>query len=248
MRRIAPQVAASIGVALLVVAAPAETRGQDGFLFSRPVGQVTVKAGPHLPRAHGLLFDDLRTRLTLERGDFRAPALAADLAILAGNRLDVVLGVGWAESDAGSEFRELIGDDGEPILQTTRLRTMPVTVTARYHPLPRGRTVGTLAWLPTTTMPYVGGGAGITWYRLQQEGEFVDYRDNAIFESVWESRGRGQTVHAVAGVDHWFTPRVGLNVEGRYTRGSAPLTGDFRELDRMDLTGFQATVGLSYRW
>jgi hypothetical protein len=234
---------------LLVAAAPAQ--GQDGFLFRSPQAQLTLKAGPLLPRAHGPLFDDFTTQLTLERKDFRAPALSADFVVMLGNRFDLAVGAGWAESDARSEYRDFIGSDDLPIVQTTSLRTTPVTLTLRFQPLARGRSVGTLAWLPATLTPYVGGGVGITWYELVQQGEFIDFRDDGIFEAYWQSKGKGRTMHALAGVDRWFTPRVGLNLEARYTRGSAALSGDFydpRAQDRLDLTAVQATVGLSYRW
>jgi hypothetical protein len=49
-------------------------------------------------------------------------------------------------------------------------------------------------------------------------------------------------------VDHWITSRIGANLEGRYTWGSAGLEGSYRTYDRLDLTGFQVGLGVSFRW
>ncbi|HSJ07771.1 MAG TPA: hypothetical protein VK936_13790 [Longimicrobiales bacterium] len=244
--------------ALLFGAGPAHA--QDGFLFKRPSAQLTLKGGPLIPRAHSELFDFMVDTLTLERSDFRTPWIGADFAILVGPRLDVALGVAFAETESRSEFRYWEGVDGLPIEQTTRLRTVPVTVTARYHLLDRGREVSSLAWIPNRVTPYLAGGAGLTWYRLLQEGEFVgqpvgdDPLERDIFVSRLQSRGYGLTGHAGAGLDYWFSPRVGLNTELRYMVGSAPVGGDYRgrtpseRWDDIDLSGFQAAVGLTFRW
>jgi hypothetical protein len=235
-------------VAPLVALPGAELHGQDGFLFRAPSAQLTLRAGPLVPRAQGDLFDEMTGELTLERRDFHAPMLGAELALLLGPRFDLAVGLSRAESRATSEYREFIGDDGLPIVQTTRLRTMPLTVTARVHAVPRGRAASQLAWLPARVTPYAGAGAGMTWYRLSQEGEFVLRSTGDIFLQQYESSDNGMTVHGLAGLDYWVTPRAGLNLEGRYTRGSAPVGGSYQRFDSMDLSGLQAAIGVSIRW
>ncbi|HSJ23554.1 MAG TPA: hypothetical protein VK929_02645 [Longimicrobiales bacterium] len=237
-----------VAAAVALAGAPALLHAQDGFLFSRPEAQLTVRAGPSLPQARSDLFDEITTELTLERSDFRAPMLGAELALLLGTNFDLALGVGWAESSSRSEYRDFEGDDGLPIEQRTRLRIAPVTATARYLPLDRGRTMSNLAWLPARVTPYIGGGVGMTWYRLRQEGEFVDRQTYDIFLEEYESTAHNFTVHAVAGGDWWVTPRIGLNVEARHTRGSAPVQGSYSRFESMDLSGTQAFIGVSWRW
>jgi hypothetical protein len=228
-------------------AAPA-LQAQDGFLFRQPQGQLTLRAGPMVPRARSDIFDFLTTELTLERGDFLAPAFSAELALLAHPNFDIGVSLGFATSSSRSEYADFVGDDGLPIAQTTWLRTTPVTASLRVLPLARGRALSDLAWLPARTAPYLGGGGGVTWYRLRQEGEFIRVDTNEIVMDEYASSGRGLTAHALAGVDHWITSRIGANLEGRYTWGSAGLEGSFRTYDRLDLTGFQVGLGLSFRW
>jgi hypothetical protein len=227
---------------------PAGAAAQDGFLFRSPAVGLTLRAGPSLYTARSDVFDSMRRDLTLDRGDFRAPAGALELSFMPGDRVDIVIGAGYSRSRASSEFRDWVGSDDLPIEQVTRLETVPMTASLRYHLVPKGRSIGTMAWLPRSTTPYVGAGAGVAYYRLEQDGEFVDFADNRIFGSTLESSGSALVVHGMAGVDHWITPRFGLNAEVRYTRGSADPQDGFRTFDRIDVGGVQATIGISARW
>jgi hypothetical protein len=234
-------------LALVAPAAAQPLFAQDGFLFSRPSVQFTVRAGPVLHTARSDLFDFITSELTLERSDFRAPALAGEFAVAVHPRLDLSLGVGWSSTERSSESAHWYGTDDLPIVQQTTLRVTPVSLSARFYPWTRGTTVSNLAWLPVRTTPYVGAGADMTWYRFGMEGEFV-HEDLSITNQNYQSSGRATTLHARVGLDHWFSPRVGLNLEGRYTHGSASPTDDFRTYDSLDLGGVQAGIGLSVRW
>lgn len=237
--------------ASLFAAPPGAVHAQDGFMFGQPKGKVTLRAGPVLHRAGGDLFDFFQSELTLDRGDFRAPALSGDFSFVAHPRLDLAVGAGWSNVERRSEFRDFVEEvDGQdvPIEQTTALRVIPATVSVRFYPLSRGEAISEFAWIPARTTPYAGGGAGLTWYRLQQYGDFVSQDDFSIFTDSWESSGRTTTAHVFAGVDHWFTPRAGLNFEGRYTFGSADPENDFASWDTIDLSGLQLGIGLALRW
>lgn len=230
---------------------PCAVHAQDGFMFGQPQGQLTLRAGPMMHRAGGDLFGFFQSELTLDRGDFRAPALSGDFSVVVHPRIDLGLGVGWSRVERRSEFRDFVEEvNGQdmPIEQTTALRVVPVTASARFYPLSRGQSISELAWIPARTTPYVGGGAGLTWYRLRQYGDFVSQDDFSIFTDDWESSGRARTAHLFAGVDHWFSPRAGLNFEGRYTFGSAEPGNDFRSWDSIDLSGLQVGIGLALRW
>lgn len=235
---------------------PAVAAAQDGFLFSKPVVQATFRAGPVIHRAQSDVFDLMTSELTLDRGDFRAPAIQGDLAFTIHDRVDLVVGASWSKTESNSESRNWVGSDDLPIEQTTRFSNTGLTLSGRFYPLERGERVSDLAWVPARTQPYVGAGGGLGWYRLQQVGEFVEEtgpQEGAIFEDEFTSSGSGFTAHVLAGTTHWLTGRVGVNVEGRYTWGSAELGGDWSSgpggrWEDIDLSGFQAGVGLSVRW
>jgi hypothetical protein len=239
------------------LAVPSVAAAQSDFLFRPPVVALGVRVGPMLYSANSDIFDFVTDSLTLERSDFRAPAVGAELILMPTSRLDVVFGVMRSVTEAKSEFvnwYEEVEQDGQliekPIEQVTRLSTVPVTATLRYLLVPRGRRISQLAWLPRSTVPYVGAGGGVTWYRFEQEGDFVDIEDeeHTIFSDILETSGWHNTFHALAGVDYWLSSRIGLNAEARYTRGSAEPNKSFSVYDSLDLGGFQATLGLSFRW
>ena len=251
---------------MLFPAEPTAVQAQDGFMFGQPKAQLTLRAGPVLYKAGGDLFDFFQSELTLDRSDFRAPAIGGDIAIVVHPRLDVALGAAWSQSESRSASFDssCIGTEYEctyvdtetdlPIEQTTTFRVIPVIASVRFYPLSRGRRISELAWVPARLTPYVGGGGGVGWYRLLQSGEFVakeimDGEEVAlIFPADLESSGRAAVGQLFAGVDHWFTPRAGLNVEARYTFGSATPGYDFVGWDSIDLSGLQLGVGLAVRW
>lgn len=230
---------------------PGALHAQDGFMLGQPKAQLTLRAGPMLHRAGGDLLGFFQSELTLDRGDFRAPAVAAEFSAVVHPRLDLTLGAAWSSVEKGSEFREFVeevGGEDVPIEQTTALRVIPVTVSMKFYPMTRGRSISELAWIPARTTPYVGGGAGLAWYRLRQYGDFVSQEDFSIFTDDWQSSGRAGIGHLFAGLDHWFTTRAGLNIEGRYTFGSAKPSDDFSGWNSIDLSGLQVGVGLALRW
>jgi hypothetical protein len=240
-----------IVAASLVPALPDAVHAQDGFMLGQPEAQVNLRAGPMLHRAGGDLFRFFESELTLERSDFRAPAIAGEFAMVVHPRIDLMLGASWSKAETTSEFREYVEEvDGEdvPIRQTTSLRVLPVTASLRFYPLSRGQSVSELAWIPARTTPYLGGGGGFAWYSLRQYGDFVSQSDLSIFSDDWESGSRATVGHLFAGVDHWLTPRLGLNLEGRYNFGSAKPENDFLGWESIDLSGMQVGIGLALRW
>jgi hypothetical protein len=76
----------------------------------------------------------------------------------------------------------------------------------------------------------------------------VDFENLDIFPDVFESSGWTPTAHVLAGADFSLTPRLALNAEGRYGWAKADMGPDFVGFDKIDLAGFQATLGLSVRF
>jgi hypothetical protein len=112
--------------------ASAPPSGSPDFYFERPLGAVGVRGSWVFSRAGSDIFSFLTSRLTLDKGDFRAPAFAADLAIALTPRVDVVGGFEVARSSSTSEYRDFVDNNRQPIEQTTSLRTVNLTGTLRY--------------------------------------------------------------------------------------------------------------------
>lgn len=243
-------------LALTLAAIPIHTQAQEGFLFGPPGGSLSVRMGHARPSTDGELFESLREFLTIGPNDFASELFAADLLIRARDRLDVGLSLAWSKGRAESIDKEFFKDldaNGDTIFieQTTTLRRMPLMVSARFYPLSRGESVGSYAWIPSRLSPFIGAGAGAMLYKLVQSGEFVERAPSpptyAIFRDEYETDGAGYVAHVAAGLDYWLSPRVGLTGEGRYVWASATPESSFR-FSKIDLSGFQATAGLSFRF
>ena len=125
---------------------------------------------------------------------------------------------------------------------------MPLTASLKWYVVPRGESVARLAWIPSRFVPYLGAGAGVSWYRFKQEGDFIDFATMNVFPDTYESTGNALLVQAFGGLDVTLSPHMALTTELRYAYGRAPLEEDFVGFDKLDLSRLTATAGLSFRF
>ena len=221
---------------------------QDGYLFRQPQVTLGLRVGGALPNAGSDIFDFLTSELTIDRGDFAAISVGGDVGIRLAPQIDLLVSGSVARSSTQSEFREWTDNNDLPIEQETKFTRVPVAASIKYYFAPRGRSLSKFAWVPERFLPYFGVGAGVMWYKLEQAGDFVDFESLAVFPDQFESSGTAPMVHALAGAEWWFTPRVGLTVDGRYALAKADLDVDYSEWGSINLSGFQLTTGLALRF
>ena len=154
-------------------------------------------------------------------------------------------GVVVAKRPPVSEYRDFVDNDRLPIVQQTRLSETNLAGSVRFALTPRGREVSRLAWIPSTVTPYVGAGGGMLFYRLEQEGDFVDFLDFSIFPGQFESHGWTPSAQVFGGVDVRMWRRLFLSLEARYLWADADLGFDYIGFDPIDLTGFRISSGVS---
>ena len=161
------------------------------FLLKRPIGSVGVpgQLGLRAGRQRPVRF--LHEQLTIDKADFRGPAVAIDVARAVTPRLDAVFGLEYGSTSMRSEDRHLVDNDFLPIEQTTALRTFHLIGEVRYAFVPRGYAVSRLAWVPRGMVLYAGAGAGAVWHEFEQSGDFVDYVDQSVFNDTFRSAGVG---------------------------------------------------------
>jgi len=223
-------------------------QGGEGFLFRAPKVSLAFSLGYSIPNAQSDIFDFVEKQLTFEKSDLHRGYIGGESAIRLVDRLDLVIGVGHAESSLPSEFRQWVGADDLPIEQETLFSTTPVTVSARFYLNDRGRQVGRFAWIPKRLAPFIGGGGGIIWYKFEQVGDFVDFETLDIFFDRFVSKGMAGQAHAFAGMDISLNKSVFLTAELRYSWGRGELGRDFVDFGQMDLAGRQFTVGVGARF
>ncbi len=227
--------------------------GGSGFLFGAPRAAFTLKGGFNQPRAASgnggqSLWDLTREQFTVGNSDLAGVSITAELAVRANERFDVTFAFGYALTEPHSEYRDWVGDDDLPIEQVTSFSTKPMTIGFKAYLRDRGRSVGSLAWIPRTWNPYVGVAGGVVSYRFEQYGEFIDYETYDIFEDNLLSEGRAPTIHLIGGMDFSINRHLLLVGEARYGLASAPLDSDFVGFSDLDLAGFQVTGGITLRF
>ena len=247
MRR--PIVLAAVSILLVVGSTPIPTAAQDGYFFRPPQGTLAFRVGGSVPNASSDIFQFFTRELELNKRDFAAISIGAELGVRVLPQLDIVFTGSFAQSSTPSEFRHWTDTNDLPIEQVTDLRTIPVTAGLKYYLSSRGRSLSRFAWVPTKFAPYVGAAAGVVWYDLEQEGDFVDFETLEVFPAHLSSDGAAPVVQALAGADWWIVPRFGLNLDARYSFGSAKLGNDFSDVvDKINLSGFQLMTGLTVRF
>ena len=219
-----------------------------GYLLKDPRVRLTVRGGFDGATARGDLFSFVTEQLTLEKRDFSGGLFGVDAAVRLTPRMDVVLAASFTKAAEQSEFRDFVDTEDNEIEQTTTLSRSPFTLGLRAYLLPRGRSVGSLAWIPARFSPYLGVGGGAMLYEFRQVGDFVDYETFDIFYDDLVSRGWTPTAHAALGFDYSLSAPVALNFEAKYGYARAPLEEDFVGFDRIDLSGVSTTLGLSFRF
>ncbi len=248
-RRAGGAVAAALvagGMLALAPAARAQSGG-EGFLFQRPGGAFVVRAGYDQAFANSDVFSFVRNELTLRRSDFGGLSIDGELTAHLSPRADIVFGLAWSGSRAGSEYRNFVDNNNLPIEQTTTFERVPLTVGLRYYLRPPGEAIGHLAWVPSRVAPYVGAGVGAMWYEFRQSGDFINMTNMNVFADTYKSSDWTFTAHVNAGADVSLGPRLFFTTEARYTWARAPMGADFTGYQRIDLSGLAVTFGLGYR-
>jgi hypothetical protein len=128
-------------------------RRSPDFLFGRPDGSIAVRGSWIFNRGGSDWYDFVTDRLTLESGDFNAPAVTFELGFLVTPRLDIVAGVDISSASSTSEYRDFVDNNRLPITQSTQLRGTTITGGVKYALIPRGREVGNVAWVPSPVIP-----------------------------------------------------------------------------------------------
>ncbi len=247
-RAFAPVLAVAAFLLLGALRAHAQTGAGDGFLFRVPTVRLGVSAGFAQPRGQSDIYDFLTGELTLGRKDFASATFGTSATVRVAPRVDVGVSATFSGRAVPSESRDFTGEDDLPILQTTMLDRLGLMATGRLSLVSPGRAIGRYAWIPTAIVPFIGAGAGAIWYRLRQEGEFVDRETLDIFQDQFESKGWSVGATGFGGADISLSPRFGFSIEGRYLWSRAPMNGDFGTFNKIDLSGYDASIGLFVRF
>jgi hypothetical protein len=234
--------------AITAIALPshAQTAG-DGFLFHAPAGSWTFRGGLAYATANSDVFAFVTDQLTIDRFDFASATVGTSLALRVSQRNDIVIDVGYSNVTHASEFRDWVDQNDQPIEQSTSLRRIPITLGHRHYITSRGRAIGQFAWIPARRALYIGVGGGMMEYKFRQVGDFIDFTTLNVAHDEFVSQAWTAAAHAAAGLDITLGSLTMLTAEARYTWAKAPLSSDFKDFNKIDLSGMSVTAGLTFR-
>lgn len=243
-----PSVLPPVLLLAILAGAPSVASGQaEDYRLGEPSVTAGLHAGWGLVRGGSDLFDFTREALTVGARDLDGISLRGEVGVRLHERLDLAVGVGWSGGEVRSESRDWVDQDELPIEQTTWFNRVPVTLGGKLYLSERGRRISRFAWIPAPQAFYVGAGGGLTWYRFRQRGAFVNTETLDVFDDDFTTDGWGPSGYVAGGMDLSLGPRSFLTAEGRYSRGSAEVGYDFDGFDRIDLGGWQFSLGISVR-
>ena len=193
------------------------------------------------------IYDFVTDILAIDKSDFNTGSFAAELGYNVHPRLDIIGTLDLNNMNHASDYRDWQDNRGLPIQQTTELKQMNLTMSAKFSLLPRGRAISRLAWIPRTFIPYVGAGGGYGRYEFRQNGDFVDFdNNNRVFTDTFRSDGWSPTFHVLGGTDIQVYRHVILSLDGRYSWQKATLSSDFIDFAPIDLGGFRFGAGIHF--
>jgi hypothetical protein len=225
--------------------APQAPHRDPDFFFGRPDGSFAVRGNWLFSHAGSDWYDFVTDQLTLDKGSFNAPGVTFEAGFSLSPRFDVIGGVEVSNAWSSSEYRRYVDNNRLPITQTTQLQGTTISGSVKYALIPRGHEVGSVAWVPTTFVPYVGAGAGAHWYKLSQQGDFVDFVDLSVFTDVFRSTGWSPSAHVFGGADIKVYKRLYVSVEARYQWAKGDLGVDWIGFDPIDLSGLSVGSGIN---
>lgn len=214
------------------------------FMLGRPRGFISFDGGFLFANTGSDLYGFITDQLTVDKKAFNTRTLGGRIGVVLSPRVEVVVGLEAGKSETGSEYRDFVDTQLQPITQTTSRAENSLTGSVRFALLPSGRRISRFAWIPRTVTPYVGAGGGAVKYHFQQHGSFVDFATRRVFNDTFTSQGWAPSAHALAGADVRLYRKLYLTMEGRYTWSKATLSDDFVDFAPLDLAGFRLGGGV----
>jgi opacity protein-like surface antigen len=216
-----------------------------------------VRIGGFAPRAQSDLFSDDAELYTPEsrsrdctetscpgvakrdwRGLYGGAEFSFDLD--RGRHAELALSVDGYSRRIPTSYRNSVRDDGSEIRQDLRLTIVPVGVSLRLLPADR--------YAPL--QPYVTVGGDVFFYKYEERGDFIDFFDDTrpISPDSFRSQGAIFGGHAAAGLRIPVGDDFAITGEVRYQFAEKKRMNDDFDLNRIDVNGASATVGLRLRF
>ncbi len=200
------------------------------------------------PAPRGDIYDFSEFELTFDRDDLEGINVDFNVYRQLNNIISVGGGFTAFSDTATSEFRNFVYDNGDAILQETKLDQFWFGAMAMITPFGAGETFGSRAWAPRAFVPYIIVGAGLMTWEFVQEGDFVDIDTDEIFYDTFLADGATASLRAGAGFRIKLTRSTDIDFSTIYDFAEDDLGGDFDGFGNIELNAQHTSIGLTFRF
>jgi opacity protein-like surface antigen len=225
---------------LAAVALPASAQYRSHRYSSEREGEFRIHAGAFRPEGDSEYFRGIERDFTnSEPQDFEAGNFGLDYLLPLNGQLSLMFSGSVYEGSTTSSYRGFADNFDNRIRHDTTLDIASLTAGLVLHLTPPG----------TAIQPYIGAGGGAYPWRLKESGDFIDFGapNDPIFSADLKSDGTAFGYYFLGGLQAPVSRRVSVFAEGRWTRVDDDLEGDFEDFGKLDLSGREVSVGLSWR-
>lgn len=209
---------------------------------------IQIMAGWYEPDPDGEIYDFSERELTFDRN--RLEGVSFDFAVY--RQLNNYVSVGGGFSAFGdavtSEFREYEFEDGDSIIQETRIEQFWAGAMVMITPFGAGASYGTRAWAPRAVVPYFTFGAGFMTWEFTQEGDFVDVDTLDVFYDAFYDDGVTASLRYGGGLRVNLTKSLDLDFAYLRDLAEDELSGDFEGFGDIGLDARHVGAGLTFRF
>ena len=195
------------------------------------------KIGMFHPRMQSDLWEENMINLALEKQDMRGAYYGAEYEHFMNRYISFALEGGYYYQEHFSFYKDWEYDDGSPIYQNLALRIISVEAGIKLYPLGHRKRF----------FPYVGGGAGMYFWKYEQWGDFIDFQSGTVSEDEYaETTTNTVGFNAKAGIVMRLSRNLGVAFEGKYQLVKGELSAFFEGWEKFDLSGFSYTLGINF--
>lgn len=223
--------------AFLLAAAPALAQGRR---YVAEDNSLRFRLGLLEPQGESEYWSDKRLDFSGEVEDLEDGTFGIEYERRLAPVLGFLIGGSFFEGQTEQAYLDFEDRFGNDIAHTTTLGLSSLDVGLVLHLAPQHAPI----------VPYVGGGGSAVSWRLEEDGDFIDFGvvPEDIFNDRFEDDGVALGWFVVAGLDVPLGPNWSLFAEARWRDAQDELSGDFEDFGELDLSAREFSAGAAWRF
>lgn len=227
---------------LLVCGTTAARAGQGSMHSARGhVGEqniLRIQLTSVRPDGNGDYWHDKRLDFTGGPSDLEDLGVTFDYQRRVTARLAVMASLSAYQGQTDQSYLRYTDAVGRDITHTTTLERSDLTVGLVFFPFGRDAVIA----------PYIGGGLGIYTWRLEENGDFINFTSSPprVFRDNFTADGNAFGHYWLAGFEVPLGWNWAVYAEGRWHHADDQLAQDFSGFGTLDLSSKDVGVGVSW--